>query len=175
MLVAALLWIAIQADAAAPDLAVCRGWSIAAVGAAAFQPLFTSPDYDTGLKLTVGVRFKHPIGGRVAIAVAGRAGVTRVADWRPLFEAAATLDGLPADIELQVGVRHDDRLAREGRLSDFRDPTGRVFVGASVWLFRRRAFRAGATVEAERALPGVGRLPGGVSAAAAARLSWPAR
>jgi len=173
MLVAALLWIAIQADVAAPELAVCRGWSITAVGAASIQPLFTYADYDTGFKLVGGVRFKHPIGSRAAIAVTGRTGATRVDDWRPIFEGAATLDGLPASLELRAGVRHDDRLAREGRLSDFRDPTGRLFAEASIWPLRRGAFRGGATVEAERALPGTGRLPGGIAGAAAVRFSWP--
>jgi hypothetical protein len=175
MLVAALLWMAIQADVAAPDVTICRGWSITAVGAASIQPLFTHPGYDTGLKLVGGVRFKHAIGSRAAIAVTGRTGATRVDDWHPIFEGIATLNGLPADIELHAGARHDDRLAREGRLSDFRDPTGRLFVEASIWPLRRGAFRAGATVEAERALPGNGRLPGGITGAAAARFSWPVR
>src|SRR5690349_627107 len=51
MLPAALLWIAIQADLVAPDLATCRGWSIAPIASAALQPLFTYPDYHGGLKL----------------------------------------------------------------------------------------------------------------------------
>jgi hypothetical protein len=175
MLAAAVLWIAFQADIAAPDLAICRGWSISAVGAAAFQPLFTYPNYDNGLKLSGGFRFNHPIGNRMIVSVTGRAGATRIDDWRPIFEAGLALDGLPAGIEIRGGARHDDRLAREGRLRDFRDPTGRLFLGASAWPFRRGAFGAGAMVEYERAMPGEGRLPSAISGRVAARMSWPLR
>jgi hypothetical protein len=172
MLAAAVLWIAIQADLASPELPMHQGWSVAAVGTAVLEPLYTYPGYEAGLRLDGGFRLRRPLRRRLGLALTGVAGVTRVDDWRPIFEAGATLDGLPAGFELRAGARHDDRLAREGRLADFRDPTGRIFLEASTWPLRRGPFSVGASVEYERAMPGNGRLPSGVSGRAAVRLSW---
>ena len=60
-------------------------------------------------------------------------------------------------------------VAREGPLAEFRDPTGRMFMGATVFPFSRGRFAAGATVDYERALPGAGRLPSSVGASLVGR------
>jgi len=168
---AALVWITLEADAATPRVEIGRGWSIAATGDASFQPLFVSPDFQSGLTVRGGFRLAHVVRGDTAFALTGRAGATYVDDWRPLFEAAAELSWRE-DIEVRAGLRHDDRLRREGALADFRDPTGRVFLAVQALPLRRGPFVAGAALDYERALPGANRLPSGVILTAVGRIRW---
>jgi hypothetical protein len=139
---------------------------------AAFRPLFVYPGYRNGLDLSGGFRLAHAVRPGLELAVAGRTGATFVDGWRPLFEGRAELIVERLDVELRAGLRHDDRLRREGALADFRDPTGRIFLGAGIFPLRRGWFSAGAALDYERALPGSGRLPSAVSLAAVGRLRW---
>ena len=139
---------------------------------AAFRPLFVYPGYRNGLELSGGFRLAHAITSGVELAIAGRTGVTVADDWRPTVDGRAELNIERLDIELHAGVRHDDRLRRAGALADFRDPTGRLFLGAGIFPLRRGWFSAGAALDYERALPGDGRLPSAVSLAAVGRLRW---
>jgi len=167
---AALLWITLDADVTSPHLDIGRTWALAATASASFQPLFVYPDFQSGAVFSGGFRLAHAAGRRTSFALRGNAGATYVdgrgnVDWRPRFEAAAEL-WWQRVIEMRAGLRHDDLLRREGALADFRDPTGRIFVGLSVLPLRRGSFSAGAAIDYERALPGVGRLPSGVSVTA---------
>jgi len=94
-----------------------------------------------------------------------------VDDWRPVFEGTAEAWWRDA-IGVHAGARHDGRLRREGALADFRDPTGRLFVGVTALPLRKGPFSAGASFDYERAMPGTGRLPAGVNVAAVARVRW---
>jgi hypothetical protein len=158
---AALLWITLDADVSTPRLAIGRGWSIAAVSDVSFRPLFVYPDFQSGVAAHVGFRLRHHIGTQTTLALTGRMGTTYVDDWRPVFEGAAELSWREG-IEVRAGLRHDDLLRREGTLAGFRDPTGRVFFGASVLPLRRGPLAAGAAIDYERALPGAVRLPSAV-------------
>jgi hypothetical protein len=163
----------VRVEADTPRVRVGRGWTLGAMAAATWQPLFTFPDYENGLDLSGGFRVARPLGPELTLALVGRTGATYVDNWRPLFEGGAELIWRPQDVELRAGVRHDDRLRREGALADFRDPTGRIFLGASVFPVRRGRLAAGAALDYERALPGANRLPSGVSVTALGRVRWP--
>jgi len=169
---AALVWITLDANAVSPRAALGRGWTIAATADASFQPLFTYPDFESGLAARGGFAMAHPLPRGLTFALTGRAGATYVDDWRPLFETAAEFSSRDV-VELRIGLRHDERLRREGALAGFRDPTGRVFAGARVLPLRIGRFAAGAAVDYERALPGALRLPSGVSVTALARVRLP--
>ena len=168
---AALLWITVRVDAETPRVAIGHGWTLGAAADASWQPLFMFPDYRSGFEATGAFRIAHAMRHDTQLALVGRTGATYIDDWRRLFEGGVELMWRDA-IELRSGLRHDDRLSREGALADFRDPTGRIFLGASAYPLRRGAFAAGVTVDYERALPGVDRLPSGVSVTATARLRW---
>jgi hypothetical protein len=162
----------VRVDADTPRVRVGRGWTLGAIASASWQPLFTFPDDRNGLDLSGGFRLARRLGPDVTFALVGRTGATYVDDWRPLFEGGAELLWRPQDVELRAGLRHDDRLRREGALADFRDPTGRLFLGASVFPIRRGRFAAGAALDYERALPGANRLPSGVSVTAVVRYAF---
>lgn len=167
---------ALGADVTTPDLRLPDGWTVAGNGDATLTPLFAYPDYSNGLRLTAGFRVAHPLGRHAAFAWSGVSGATRVDDWRALFESSAAVAWRPRRVEVRAGLRHDDRLSREGPRSGFRDPTGRIFLAADVLPIRTRRFEAGATVEYQRGMPGALRLPSSVSAAAVGRIRWrPAR
>lgn len=162
---ATLLWITLDAGVATPGADIGRSWTLAATADASFQPLFVYPDFQSGAVLSGGFRLARAVGRKTSVALRGRAGLTYVDEWRPRFETFAELSWRDS-IELRAGLRHDDRLRREGALADFRDPTGRMFFGASVLPLRRGRLAAGASIDYERALPGIGRLPSGVSVTA---------
>jgi hypothetical protein len=173
--VAAVIWASLGADATTPRVVVGRGWTIAGVADATATPLFIYPDYVNGLRLTGGFRFAHPLGRNAEFVLDGRAGATHVDDWRSLFESSAGVSWGAAGVEVRAGVRHDDRLNREGARSDFRDPTGRVWLQADVLPIHKEWFAAGATVEYQRGMPGALRLPSSASAAAVGRIRWRTR
>jgi hypothetical protein len=167
---AALLWITLDGGVTSPHLDIGHAWTLAATVQASFQPLFVYPGFQSGAVFSGGFRLAHAAGRRTSFALTGGAGVTCAGargdvDVRPRFEAAAELSWERA-IEVRAGLRHDDLLRREGALAVFRDPTGRMFVGVSVLPLRRGPFAAGASIDYERALPGIGRLPSGVSVTA---------
>jgi hypothetical protein len=166
---AALLWMALKADVSTHGTEVGHGWTVAAAGDVSFRPLFVYPGFQSGVATYAGFRLAHPIKARTTFALIGRAGATYVDDWRPVFETAAEASWRE-QIEVTAGLRHDDRLRRDGPLADFRDPTGRVFLRASVMPFRKGRLAAGAAVDYERALPGTARLPSAVRATVVARL-----
>ncbi len=165
----AIVWMTLDARATTPEAAVGRGWTIAAEGDASVCPLFVYPEYQSGVALRGGFRLTHELPRDMEVWVSGRAGGTLVDNWRSLFEAAAQL-AWRRRVEVRAGARHDNRLRREGALADFRDPTGRVFVEATVLPIRIRHLALGASVSAERAMPGAGRLPSGAYAAFVVRL-----
>lgn len=132
------------------------------------EHLSAAPVNQNGAGIHAGLEIDFPLRPALSFSLTGRAGATYAGDWRPIFEGAARLTWREA-IETYAGLRHDERLRREGALADYRDPTGRLFVGAGLMPVRKGAFSAGATVEYEHALPGTNRLPSGVSAAAFAR------
>jgi hypothetical protein len=132
-------------------------------------PLFVYPGYDTGAAVRGGVELTRALRPGLSLSLIGRAGATYAGDWRPLADASAGLSWRER-VDVHAGLRHDDRLRREGPLADFRDPTGRVFLGAGVFPLRKGRFAVGATLDYERALPGVGRLPSSVGASIAGRL-----
>ncbi|HUK33876.1 MAG TPA: hypothetical protein VLV86_08210 [Vicinamibacterales bacterium] len=169
---AAVIWITLDAEAAAPAVDLGRGWTLAAVGNAAWTPLFVYPDYQDGARLTGGFRFVHPVGHDAEFDWSGRTGATHVDDWRALFESFAAFKWRPPGLEIRAGLRHDDRLSREGPRVGFRDPTGRVALQADVLPLRKGAFAAGASVEYQRGLPGVLRLPSSASATVVGRFCW---
>lgn len=168
---AALLWMTLDAEADTPRVTAGHGWTLAATAGLSFQPLFVSPDFQSGVAVRGGFRFAHGVGGDITFAMTGRAGATYVDNWRPLFEAAADVSWRD-EIDVRAGLRHDDRLRREGALADFRDPTGRLFVGATALPFQTGRLAAGAAVDYERALPGADRLPSGVRVTAVGRFWW---
>lgn len=127
------------------------------------------PGYEYGAGLRGGIELTHELRSDVSLSLSGRAGATYSGEWRPLFEASAGVSWRHT-LEVHAGIRHDDRLRREGALADFRDPTGRVFFGATVLPLKKGRLAAGAAIDYERALPGESRLPGGVTVAAVARL-----
>src|SRR5436309_2929964 len=125
----ALVWITLDTGITTPHVDIGRAWTLAAAADASFQPLFVYPDFQSGGVFSGGFRLAHAVGRRTLFALSGRAGVTCVddrGDWRPRFEAAAEFSWQHA-VEMRAGLRHDDRLRREGALAEFRDPTGRMF------------------------------------------------
>ena len=167
---AALLWITLRLDGATPAVDIGRGWMLRATGAAAWQPLFVFPDYRSGMDVSGGFTIAHAMRHDTELAIVGRTGGTYVDDWRRLFEGGARFTWRPRDVELRAGLRHDDRLSREGALTEFRDSTGRIVLGASALPIRKGRFAAGAAIDYERALPGANRLPSGVSVTAVGRV-----
>jgi len=166
---AALVWITLDADIATPRADVGRGWTLAPTADVSFQPLFVYPDFRSGATVLGGFRFAHALRGDTSFALTGRAGATYVDDWRSIFEAGAEV-AWRDQVEVRAGLRHDDRLRREGALADFRDPTGRIFLGVTALPLRKGRLAAGAAIDYERALPGVNRLPSGMSVTAVGRL-----
>ena len=73
-------------------------------------------------------------------------------------------------LDVHWGLRHDQRFHRAGDLSGFRDPTGRVVFGASVYPVRVAWLSVGGGVDFEGPLPGADRLPSGFSTALAGRV-----
>jgi hypothetical protein len=133
--------------------------------------LFVYPGDDTGGAVRGGVEIAHALRPDLSLTLTGRAGATYAGEWRPVYEAAAALSWRRA-VEAHAGVRHDERFRREGALADFRDPTGRLFLGVTALPLRKGVFAAGAAVDYERALPGTGRLPSGVSVTVLGRVRW---
>jgi hypothetical protein len=170
--VAAVIWIALDAEAATPPVDIGRHWTVAAVGDASLTPLFVYPDYQNGLRLTGGFRVARPVGRHAEFIWSGRAGSTYVDDWRALFESSAAVAWASAGVEIRAGLRHDNRLSREGPRADFRDPTGRLFLDAAVLPIRWGPFAAGAAGEYQRGMPGAQRLPSSASAALVGRIRW---
>ena len=132
-------------------------------------PLYVYPGYDTGATVRGGFEIARALRPDLALMLTGRAGATYAGQWRPLYEAAAGL-AWRERVDVHAGLRHDDRLRRDGPLADFRDPTGRMFFGAGVFPFSKGRFAAGATLDYEHALPGTGRLPASVGAAVVGRI-----
>ncbi len=131
----------------------------------------TPPGPQSGVAAYAGFQIAQTLHPHLTLGLTGRAGAAYVDDWRPVFEGTAELSWREI-IDAHAGLRHDDRLRREGTLADFRDPTGRMFFGVGAFPFRKGPFRAGAAIDYDRALPGVDRLPSGVRATAIARLRW---
>jgi hypothetical protein len=131
-------------------------------------PLYVYPGYDGGAAVRGGVELARALRPGLSLLLTGRAGATYAGEWRPLVEASAGLSWRER-VDVHAGLRHDDRLRREGPLADFRDPTGRIFLGAAVFPFSKGRFAAGATFAYEHALPGAGRLPSSVGASVAGR------
>ena len=73
-------------------------------------------------------------------------------------------------VDVHGGLKHDQRFHRAGDLAGFRDPTGRMMFGASVYPIRVAWFSVGGGVDFERAMPGTDRLPSGLRTALAGRL-----
>ena len=169
---AAIFWITLDADVATPRAAVARGWTISPDACASFRPMFVYPDFQSGLALLGGFRLEHTMRDDATFAVIGRAGATLVDDWRSIFEASAELTWWRDRLEVRAGARHDDQLRREGALSDFRDPTGRLFLDATALPLRVGRLGVGAGLHYERAMPGTGRLPSGLNVTAVARVRF---
>ena len=148
MLAAAVLWFI--ADASFDRLAV------------------SPPGVQNGVATHAGLQITRAFSRDLALALTADAGGTYVDGWKPAFEASGGVLWRDA-IELRAGARHDDRLSREGVLADFRDPTGRLFVGVAALPFRKGHVAAGATFDYERAMPGAGRLPSGTRVTAVVR------
>ena len=128
----------------------------------------TPPGGQHGPAVYAGFQISKPVSPRVSLALTGRAGGAYVHDWRPAYEGTA--EAWYGDrLSVHIGARHDDRLRRDGALAEFRDPTGRLFVGVAVLPFRKRHVAAGATFDYERAMPGAGRLPSGTRVTAVVR------
>ena len=168
---AALVWITLDAGVSTPSLHIGRAWTLAGTADALFQPLFVYPGFRSGLATHGGFRLSHALAADTTLTFSGRAGATYVDDWRPVFEGSAEVSWRER-VELRAGLRHDDRLRREGSLAGFRDPTGRMFAGARVLPLKRGPFAGGAAVDYERALPGASRLPSGLSGTIVGRVRW---
>ena len=169
---AAVIWAMLDAETTTPQADLGRKWTLAAVADASLQPLFTYPDYQNGVRLVGGFQFVRPLGWNLRFAWSGRAGATYVDDWRMLFESSAAVFWPRAGLEIDTGLRHDNRLSREGPRSDFRDPTGRLFLSAAALPFQKGWFAAGASFEYQRGMPGELRLPSSASAAAVVRVRF---
>jgi len=164
-----------RVEAVTPRLPFAHAWSVRGVGHAGWEPVFTmhetTPEYREGLRAGGGFRLAHT-SARIETALVGQAGVTRVADaggWAAFFEAGVNFRWLDPMVDVYAGLRHDDRLARTGALSNYRDPTGRALLGVSVFPLRLGRVAAGVSFESETALPGAGRLPSGVVVTALVR------
>jgi hypothetical protein len=157
-----------RVEGVTPRLSLTRAWSVRGVGHAGWEPVFTmqgtTPEYREGLRAGGGFRLAHT-SARIETALVGQAGATRVADaggWAAFFEGGVNFRWLDPIVDVYAGLRHDDRLARTGALSNYRDPTGRALLGVSVFPLQFGRVAAGVSFESETALPGAGRLPSGV-------------
>src|SRR5262249_43305079 len=104
---------------------------------ASFERLsFSPPGIQNGIAAYPGLEITKSLNDDFVLALAGRAGAAYSDGWRPVFEGSAEVSW-HGGIGVHAGARHDDRLRREGPLADFRDPTGRLFVGMSAWPWRR--------------------------------------
>src|SRR4051812_273053 len=117
------------------------------------EHLSIAPANRNGLAVHGGLQIECPLQPALSFSLTGRAGATHAGDWRPMFEGAAKLSWRQM-IDTYVGLRHDERLRREGALADYRDPTGRMFAGVAVLPLRRGPLAVGASIDYERALPG---------------------
>ena len=126
------------------------------------------PGPQSGVVVGAGFAITQPVSPSLTIALTGRAGAAHVDDWRPVFEAQVEASWREI-FGVHVGARHDDRLRRDGALSDYRDPTGRLFAGVSIMPLQRKGVAAGAVFDYERAMPGAGRLPSGTRVTAVVR------
>jgi hypothetical protein len=167
-----------QIEAVTPRFFFHGGWNIRGVGDAGWRPLFTmnltTPDYREGLSVGGGFRLAYTT-ARLETALLGRIGSTRVTgvmstngvgDWAAFFEGGVDVRWLAPTVDFYAGARHDDRLQRAGVLSNYRDPTGRVMLMVSVLPVRLGPVIAGVAFESETALPGMQRLPSGVTVSA---------
>jgi len=132
------------------------------------EHLSIAPDHRNGAGVHAGVQIEFPLRPTLSFSLTGRAGATYAADWRPVFEGVAAVSWLET-VEAYGGLRHDERLRRDGALAGYRDPTGRTFVGIGIMPLTKGAFSAGGSIEYERALPGGDRLPAGTRLTAVAR------
>ncbi len=170
MALATVIWITLDAEPTSAAIALGRSWTLAAAAEASYQPLFTYPDYQNGLRAVGGFRFVHPLPWNLRFVWSGNAGATYVDDWRALFESSAAMVWPKPGLEMDAGVRHDNRLSREGARSGFRDPTGRVFVSVAAFPVHKGWFAAGVAAEYQRGMPGELRLPSSASASAVVRI-----
>ena len=88
-------------------------------------------------------------------------------DVRLAYLEATTLAPI---VDVYAGLKHDQRFHRAGDLGGFRDPTGRVVLGASVYPIRVAWLSVGGGVDFEGALPGTDRLPSGFRIVLAGRV-----
>jgi hypothetical protein len=162
------------------------------------------PSYTGGLLTAQTIRVGRPWRAG-EIAVAGRAGATRIAvagaaandvaesalffdaradlRWygRDAWFARAAVQTLDPLVHAYTGVRHDQRFHRAGDLSEFDDPTGRLFFGFAVNPIRLAnphtsgsddtRLTIGGAFEYEGALRGPNRLPSGYRLFAGASLN----
>jgi hypothetical protein len=75
-------------------------------------------------------------------------------------------------VDVHAGLRHDQRFHRAGDLAGFRDPTGRMVLGADVYPIRVARLAFGGGIALEGALPGIDRLPSGFNIVLAGRLDF---
>ena len=188
----------VRLDVETPHVDIGRGWDISVDAGVGRQPLFVmikttptspvAPGHADGLMIAGGFRIAHALTRtrtRTAIAIVGRVGSARIGSaeaalasndinaWATVFDGGVAFSWLDPLLDIHAGLRHDQRLHRAGDLSDFRDPTGRIVLGAGAYPIRIGWFAAGASLEYERAMPGANRLPSGVTVAATGRLRWP--
>lgn len=189
----------LRVDFETPHAHIGAGWDAALAFDAALKPLFVmcrcdaglAADYRSGWTVGQSIRFAKTVRS-TETSVVGRAGAAwieldRIAAngigrWALVFDTRAELHWFgrssrrpPASrtstplVDAYAGVRHDQRLHREGDLSPFDDPTGRIVFGFGVMPFRP-AIRvaAGGRFDYEGALRGATRLPSGFRAAAVA-------
>jgi len=128
----------------------------------------TPPGTQNATAVYAGLQITQSPHEHIVLTLTGRAGGAHAGDWRRVFEGSAELSWHEM-LGVHAGARHDGRLPREGALSGYRDPTGRLFAGVSVMPFHRRGVAAGATFDYERAMPGAGRLPSGTRVTAVVR------
>jgi hypothetical protein len=164
------------------------------------------PTYRDGLITSQTVRIGRA-SGSAETSITGRAGATRldvagaasndVAEWALFFDARADLKWYGRDmwlvhvarqtldplVDAYVGVRHDQRFHRAGDLSEFDDPTGRLFFGFAVHPIRvadphargsgNTLLSIGGAFEYEGALRGPARLPSGFKLLVGGNLDLP--
>src|SRR5436305_790941 len=82
------------------------------------ERLSIAPSNQNGAGIHAGARIEFPVRPLLSFSLTGRAGATYAGDWRPIFEGAAMLSWRNT-IETYAGVRHDERLRREGALADY--------------------------------------------------------
>jgi hypothetical protein len=163
-------------DLTSPSVTFGGGWSLSVAGEAGWRPLFSmsggTPEYRDGPLFGGGFQLARTT-ARIETAIVGRTGTTRVDAWASFFEGGMRVRWIEPLVELDARVRHDNRFPREGALSRYRDPTGRLVLSASVFPLRRGRFAAGVMFESETALPGGDRLPSGWTVTASARCKLP--